>query len=159
LNHPGWPFLFLIFAEAVTSGDQVGFASGAILMVDNAGTIHNEPCHICGVEISNRKLMTQHINTYHKAYLEKTPLNSPYQCQICTKGFFSSSGLKCHMESHSSGFTCQFCQKSFRYSRNLKRHIEKDHLMKECASCKLLIPIHDLDKHTCSWLLFELTWN
>ena len=153
-----------MFTESVSSKDQAyGFGAGkgflscvsSRVITKDIASLNNYvsqsvACHICGMKVGSRKIMTQHINNYHGSYLESNTLTQksvPFQCQICTKGFFSHTGLTHHMESHTSGFTCQICSKTFSYSRNLKRHIESHHMMKECATCKTLVPKREFNEH------------
>ncbi|XP_032688499.1 zinc finger protein 675-like [Odontomachus brunneus] len=61
-----------------------------------------------------------------------------YLCDICSKTFYSMSGLRFHMKSHygSKPYACQYCGKSFAIPSYKKRH-ERIHLDDKFFVCHI----------------------
>ena len=53
---------------------------------------------------------------------------STYNCEVCSKEFYSENGFKNHMQGHENVLSpCSICQKSFQGNENLKRHVNNQH--------------------------------
>lgn len=112
------------YSNSYAGGDQ--FSQGSYLAII---------CNLCGTPIAGKTQYGKHMAEYHPTEI----VDHPYKCSECPKGFFSSQGLKHHMEVHSERPSCHLCSLTFRYSRNLKRHLEMSHGCKECRYCKKII--------------------
>lgn len=92
-------------------------------------------CYLCGSSFMGKAQYGKHMAEYHPS----ETIDHPYKCSECPKGFFSSQGLKHHMEIHSERPSCVVCNLTFRYSINMKRHVEMSHRLKECRYCKQFV--------------------
>jgi len=100
-------------------------------------------CQYCNQLLSNRSVYQKHMNEFHR---QERAL--PFVCDICLKGFFSSSGLAHHIEAH-KGYqhSCSMCDSRFQHKHNLKRHMEGVHKVKLCRECQQWIPENSFIEH------------
>ncbi|XP_035827231.1 zinc finger and BTB domain-containing protein 17 isoform X6 [Aplysia californica] len=103
-------------------------------------------CRFCGAELETRSLFQKHLNEFHR---EERSL--PFVCSICQKGFFSTTGLRHHLEAH-RGYqhVCSECDARFQHKHNLKRHMEGVHKLKHCRICSQVFPVDSFNSHVRS---------
>ena len=80
-------------------------------------------CKDCGKSfVSGKRYLEDHIMSVHWG-------TSPYECEVCGKGFASYNNYKRHLLVHSGDrpFECYLCKKSFNQYCNLARHLMRIH--------------------------------
>ncbi|XP_013073707.2 myoneurin-like isoform X13 [Biomphalaria glabrata] len=90
------------------------------------------------------------LSTSFKTHLSQFHGNKmPFQCQLCGKGFFSTSGLNHHKLAHEGRkFMCTICDSKFNQKSHLKTHLNKIHKLSQCTVCSLLFNIgHEFNQH------------
>ncbi|XP_026754944.2 zinc finger protein 502-like [Galleria mellonella] len=76
---------------------------------------------LCQQSGCERRFSTKHSLLVHIAHTHTT--ERPHKCNICFKGFATTSGLKIHRESHSNKeLNCSRCGKNFANKRLLQKH-------------------------------------
>ncbi|KAL4711772.1 hypothetical protein ACJJTC_005941 [Scirpophaga incertulas] len=81
----------------------------------------------CDYSNCNRRFNTKHSLVVHIAHTHSN--ERPHKCDICNKGFATSTGMKVHRESHfSKELSCDVCSKQFGSKRNLQKHIKLCHV-------------------------------
>lgn len=71
----------------------------------------------------------QHIAQYHINEM-------PFWCELCGKGFLTSSGLMNHVQAHEGRkFMCQICDFKFKQKGHLKNHLKNIHKLALCPVC------------------------
>jgi len=89
--------------------------------------LHNVPalpCPVCGKMFHTKDYVLRHVKVSHTADDQKK-----YQCDVCNKGFTSTSNLEGHMNWHRNikPFNCQWCSNSYQNKSNLNAHQKKNH--------------------------------
>ncbi|XP_047999039.1 oocyte zinc finger protein XlCOF8.4-like [Leguminivora glycinivorella] len=78
---------------------------------------------VCENKDCDRSFPTKHSLLVHIAHTHT--VERPHKCNICLKGFATSSGLKVHWESHSKQeISCNICGKSLANKRVLQKHMK-----------------------------------
>ncbi|CAF4916583.1 unnamed protein product [Pieris macdunnoughi] len=77
----------------------------------------------CTYNECNRSFSSKHSLLVHFAYAHSS--ERPHKCDICSKGFATTSGLRVHKESHtgSKEVTCKICRKKISNRRVLQKHM------------------------------------
>ncbi|XP_018569478.1 zinc finger protein 669-like [Anoplophora glabripennis] len=77
-------------------------------------------CDICGQTLRNRNVLMYHKLTKHG--------ERKFECELCEKKFFTSNGLKTHVQSHTqrnvAQCVCPVCGKTFHYKGGLFYHMK-----------------------------------
>ncbi|XP_058835298.1 zinc finger protein 180-like [Topomyia yanbarensis] len=85
-------------------------------------------CPICG---TTSTAMVVHMRTHSKL--------RPFACHSCSKSFYTSNKLRCHIQSaHISerSFQCEICEKAFKLKKTLNAHM-MSHLSEKSYACSL----------------------
>lgn len=78
---------------------------------------------LCNYINCDRSFSTKHSLLVHIAHAHS--IERPHKCNICLKGFATSSGLNDHRESHYvSELFCDYCSKRFSNKRVLQKHMK-----------------------------------
>lgn len=78
---------------------------------------------LCNYINCDRSFSTKHSLLVHIAHAHSA--ERPHKCNICLKGFATTSGLRDHRESHSSTeFFCNCCSRRFSNKRVLQKHMK-----------------------------------
>ncbi|XP_058462046.1 zinc finger protein 62 homolog [Malaya genurostris] len=102
----------------------------------SASKHHTAPkiCPVCGITST---AMVVHMRTHSKF--------RPYSCESCSKCFYTSNKLRCHIKTAHTGernFQCEICQKAFKLKKTLNTHMmshisKKSHVCSVCKKCFL----------------------
>ncbi|CAK1590368.1 unnamed protein product [Parnassius mnemosyne] len=77
----------------------------------------------CKFKDCSRNFSTKYSLSVHVAHTHST--ERPHKCDLCLKGFATSSGLKIHKESHTNTeVCCNICNKKFVNKRVLQKHMK-----------------------------------
>lgn len=77
----------------------------------------------CVYKDCDRSFATKYSLVVHIAHSHT--MERPHKCNVCSKGFATSSGLKVHMKSHTNKeFSCGICNKKLANRRVLQKHIK-----------------------------------
>jgi KRAB domain-containing zinc finger protein len=105
------------------------------VMEPSHSIVNKKGLHVCEYPDCNK---TFHRKDYMKRHL-MTHGESPFKCQICSKGFSLEGSLRVHFRIHSGEkpYECQECGKCFNQKGNLKIHMRKHTGEKpyECEHC------------------------
>ncbi|XP_072934459.1 uncharacterized protein [Epargyreus clarus] len=78
---------------------------------------------VCNYQDCDRSFSTKHSLSIHIAHSHT--LERPYKCDICSKGFATTPGLKNHRESHiTKDIPCNICNKKLANKRILQKHMK-----------------------------------
>ena len=153
---PGW-FKDSKISMASKCASRSSPSHGHTANQHNMFTSDSFVCPYCKVQTLTRNLYQKHLNDFHR---EEQAL--PFICAYCRKGFFSSMGLRHHMEAHKGRqFACSICDAKFQHKHHLKRHTEGVHKLKECRACLNSFPVgaefnsHVLRCTSFKWLFFS----
>lgn len=77
----------------------------------------------CTQDKCDRSFATKHSLSVHIAHTHTT--DRPHKCDICNKGFATTSGLRIHMDSHMKNeICCNICGKKLSNRRVLQKHLK-----------------------------------
>ena len=98
-------------------------------------------CGFCGQRVMDKHQLATHIAQVHSNEM-------PFYCQICRKGYFTSSGLKRHMITHEKQFLCRVCDSKFTQKSSMERHLKSVHKSSQCPICSKIIKLGpSFDQH------------
>ena len=107
---------------------------------DSLGLIQ---CQICSSSLTHELDWKNHMSHHHGDHL-------PFKCNLCTKGYFSKSGLESHTQLHKGNvFQCPICDKTTTRKFSLNRHLRKVHRSAQCFSCMEVYHEAQSKDHIC----------
>ena len=79
-------------------------------------------CPHCGKSFASMKILSQHEKSVHMN-------KRNYVCTICSKAYYDSYNLKCHIDSHMGlkNLKCRYCDEKFTYSAARTAHQKTQH--------------------------------
>lgn len=86
-------------------------------------------CPYCFQITLSRTLLQKHMSAHHGDQM-------PFSCSLCTKGFYTQSGLSRHIEDHGSlRFSCHVCDLQLKRKQYLVSHLKAVHKLLLCTYC------------------------
>lgn len=86
-------------------------------------------CRHCSATFQNHFSLADHTAVVHL-------IEMPFKCDICGKGYLTSSGRNLHMETHTGkSYMCPICDSKFTQKGTIKMHLKSIHHMAQCPSC------------------------
>eukprot|EP00090_Calanus_glacialis_P009775 TRINITY_DN18185_c0_g1_i1.p1 TRINITY_DN18185_c0_g1~~TRINITY_DN18185_c0_g1_i1.p1 ORF type:complete len:1354 (+),score=313.68 TRINITY_DN18185_c0_g1_i1:64-4125(+) len=87
-------------------------------------------CEVCGVILTSILNFTTHMKKLHKDSDQEK--NKPFNCDICSQGFYFQSSLnshksKAHQETSGQTFRCPLCTSVTNSKNGMRRHLRNSH--------------------------------
>ncbi|XP_063533769.1 zinc finger protein 431-like [Cydia strobilella] len=95
---------------------QSALATHMITHTKGSDTLVHE-CDICHIKFNRKGVLSRHMRRVHEK-------ERKYQCEFCSKGFFTKYSLELHIRSHKKErpYKCEECGKTFSHSTSHKNH-------------------------------------
>ena len=94
-------------------------------------------CSHCGHRFSDNFSLNDHLINVHG-------ITFPLHCQVCGKGYQTSTGLNLHLEMHSGkSYMCPICDNKFTQKGTIRLHLRKVHKMAQCQTCLAVFRVGD----------------
>lgn len=95
----------------------------------------NFSCPCCFKTHADSSALRTHMAQFHKEKM-------PYSCNLCGKGYLSTSGLSRHMQSHKGKtFMCPICDSKFTQKFTVKSHLRTVHGLDQCLNCSAVLKL------------------
>uniref|UniRef100_A0A0B6ZLT3 C2H2-type domain-containing protein n=2 Tax=Arion vulgaris TaxID=1028688 RepID=A0A0B6ZLT3_9EUPU len=103
--------------------------------VNSTHTSRSFSCPCCYKVHLDNSTLRAHISQFHGEKM-------PYTCNLCGKGYLSTSGLSRHMQSHKGKtFMCPICDSKFTQKFTVKSHLRTVHGLDQCINCSSVLKL------------------